>query len=170
MTVNTVAERRQGYERALRDYGLPRREEWIEFTDDPPVSYRDAGIRRLLQAEPRPTAVFAVSDRPALRALREAFALGLRVPDDVALVGVDGIPAASTAAVPLTTVRQPFGRMGEGAIERLLARIGGLKEGPETVRLPTELIVRESSDPSAREAAVRPERSLTEISQFGARR
>src|SRR5207247_1312855 len=63
MKVNSVAERRRGYERAMRDYGLPIRDEWIDFTDDQRASYRDAGIRRVLETEPRPTALFAVSDR-----------------------------------------------------------------------------------------------------------
>jgi DNA-binding LacI/PurR family transcriptional regulator len=169
MKLNSVAERRRGYERALRDYGLPMREEWIDFTDDRPANYRDAGIRRVLEAEPRPTALFAVSDRTALRALREAFALGLRVPEDVALVGVDDIPAASTAAVPLTTVRQPFQAMGERAIERLLARIGGAAPVPETMLLPAELVVRESTDIGMREQLSRSERVSPEMRISGAR-
>lgn len=158
MKVNSVAERRRGYEWAMRDYGLPVRGEWIDFTDDRPAQYPDLGIRRVLEVSPRPTALFAVSDRTALRALREAFALGLRVPDDVALIGVDDIPAASSAAVPLTTVRQPFHAMGERAVERLLARIGGAAAIPETLLLPAELIVRESTDPDMREAFLEAER------------
>jgi DNA-binding LacI/PurR family transcriptional regulator len=150
MKVNPIGERRRGYERALRDYGLAGREEWIEFTDDEAGAYQDAGIRRLLEGRERPTGVFAVSDRPALRVLREAYALGLRVPEEVALVGVDDIPGARTAAVPLTTIRQPFGEMGERAVERALERIGGAREEAAMILLPTELVVRTSTDPQAR--------------------
>jgi DNA-binding LacI/PurR family transcriptional regulator len=170
MKVNPIVERRRGYERALRDYGLPVREEWIEFTDDDVGMYQDAGIRRLLERGERPTGVFAVSDRPALRALREAYALGLRVPEEVALAGVDDIPGARTAAVPLTTVRQPFGEMGERAVGRLLERIGGLREEAATLLLPTELVVRASTDPAARgETVYRATKTSQEVGFAGVR-
>jgi DNA-binding LacI/PurR family transcriptional regulator len=68
---------------------------------------------------------------------------GRRVPADVAVGGFDDSPVASAARPPLTTMRQPWDRISETMVRQLLAQIGG--EGPATVILPTELIVRESA-------------------------
>jgi ABC-type sugar transport system substrate-binding protein len=78
-------------------------------------------MRQLLRA--RPDAVFAASDMMAIGALRALTEAGLRVPQDVSLVGFDDIPAAAHTAPPLTTVRQPTQRMGALAVETLIDRI-----------------------------------------------
>jgi DNA-binding LacI/PurR family transcriptional regulator len=77
-----------------------------------------------------------------VKAARE---LGLRIPDDLALVGGDNIELAEYLAVPLTTFRQPAWEIGAHGAELLLARLHGEREHAEQVVLPTELIVRASS-------------------------
>jgi DNA-binding LacI/PurR family transcriptional regulator len=94
----------------------------------------------------RPTAVLAMSDAMAIGALRTIRGHGLRVPDDVSLVGFDDIEIATHTDPPLTTVHQPIRRKGEQAGRLLLALVRGRQPAePEHVRLDTRLVVRGSS-------------------------
>jgi len=100
----------------------------------------------LLGRQPRPTALLAMSDQLALGALDAARALGLRVPDDVSVVGFDDIPAAARAEPRLTTVRQPHIEKGQRAGQLLIEAVRGSGPGqPAAVILPTEVIVRDST-------------------------
>ena len=103
---------------------------------------------QLVALEPatRPTAVFAANDLLALGLLQSFLRGGLSVPDDIALVGYDDIDYASSAAVPLSSVRQPAFEMGRRAAELLLAEIdGGDAFETEQVVFEPELVVREST-------------------------
>lgn len=88
-------------------------------------------------------AIFAASDMIALGAVRALAEAGRRVPDDVALVGFDDIPAASLAQPPLTTIRQDYARAGELLVDMLIRRIDRRDTAPTL--LPPELVVRKSS-------------------------
>ncbi len=101
-----------------------------------------------LDADRRPTAVFAANDLLALGLLQAFLLAGLRVPGDVALIGYDDIEYASSAAVPLSSVRQPAFEMGRRAADLLLKEIesDGAVE-PEQVVFEPELVVRESTTP-----------------------
>ncbi len=88
-------------------------------------------------------AIFAASDMIALGAVRALTEAGRRVPDDVALVGFDDIPAAGTAQPPLTTIRQDYARAGELLVDTLIRRIDRRDTVPTL--LPPELVVRKSS-------------------------
>ena len=97
----------------------------------------------------RPTAVFAANDLVALGLLQGFLTHGLRVPDDVAIVGYDDIEFAAGAAVPLSSVRQPrevLGRSGAQLLfEELRAREAGETPDPRHVSFRPELVVRRSS-------------------------
>ncbi|MGN7159556.1 LacI family DNA-binding transcriptional regulator [Sphingomonas sp. SAFR-052] len=88
-------------------------------------------------------AIFAASDMIALGAVRALAEAGRSVPDDVALVGFDDIPAASLAQPPLTTIRQDYAQAGELLVDMLIRRVGGQETAP--VLLAPELVVRKSS-------------------------
>jgi len=108
--------------------------------------YRGSGYRameELLERHPLPEAVFAANDQMALDAILVLRTRGIRVPDDLAVVGFDDIPMASYALPPLTTVRQPAYELGFKAAKEVL---GALRERrtPQRVVLPTQLIVRAS--------------------------
>ncbi|GAB2632789.1 LacI family DNA-binding transcriptional regulator [Streptomyces capparidis] len=90
-------------------------------------------------------AVFAHNDLGAIGALAALRSAGLRVPDDVAVIGFDDIPAAPLTEPSLSTVRQPMRRMGETAARLLLARLAGGAAPTDPVVLPTEVVVRESA-------------------------
>ncbi|GAB3692280.1 LacI family DNA-binding transcriptional regulator [Saccharopolyspora tripterygii] len=109
------------------------------------ASGRDAGAR-LLGMSPRPTAVFCANDLLALGLLQAMVAAGVRVPDEMAIVGYDDIEFAGAAAVPLTSVRQPARKLGRTAAELLIDETSG--ERPVRHRrlvFQPELVVRDST-------------------------
>lgn len=141
-------ERLAGYERALAEAGLAPDPDLIFAGNYSRTSGRRAAngiIARLDKLD----AVFCANDRMAvglMQALREH---GIRVPDDLAIVGCDDSDAAAMVDPPLTSVRVPFGEMGRMAAERLLERLPQW-QGAESVfreTLDTELVVRKSSAP-----------------------
>ena len=109
--------------------------DWDEFTDL---------VRGLLQREPMPTAILAMSDDIAAGVVRVADALGVTIPDQLSVVGFDDTPVASGAVPPLTTVRQNHAAKGRLAARMLLGQIEAKR-----IRLPVELVVRDSTAPPA---------------------
>ncbi len=104
------------------------------------------GMRQLLKLKRRPTAVFARNDFTAVGAVSAIKEAGLRIPQDIAIVGYDDVPLASHTSPPLTTVRQPTREQGCIAAEFLLRRIGAAQPPPREERiLRCELVVREST-------------------------
>ncbi len=104
-----------------------------------------AAGRRLL-AEPGPTAVFAANDLMALGLVRAVTEAGLRVPEDLSVVGFDDLEIAAYARPPLTTVRQDFGDLGRAAVDLLLARLVDEPAPPATL-VEAVLQVRASTAP-----------------------
>lgn len=143
--ISSVAERLVGYQRALAEHGVPIEDPLIVRDErDLMGGYRCA--LRLLTLEPRPTAIFAYNDLQAFGALRAARERGLRVPEELAIVGFDNIEFSSFCDVPLTTVAQPVHELGRRSVEMLLR----LMNDPPSIRerqviLPTELVLRSSS-------------------------
>jgi len=134
-------DRLQGYRDALDEAGMAFDQDLVmegSFTD--PGGY--SSMQRLIPL--KPDAVFVASDSMAAAALRCIYEAGLRVPEDIALVGFDDIPLASRTLPPLTTVRQPFSRMGAVAVETLAQLIDNPSCGPKQIILPTELVIRSS--------------------------
>lgn len=108
-----------------------------------------AGDRLLAHKDP-PTAIFCFNDEMAMGVLHTARRRGLRVPDDVSIVGVDDIRYARYADPPLTTVAQPMREMGEHAVRVLLGILNGGQKPQDCVRLPHTLVVRASTAPPGR--------------------
>lgn len=102
--------------------------------------------RELLRRSDLPTAVFAANDQLALGLLRAFAEAGVRVPDDVSVVGCDDVDGSAHFFPPLTTVRQEFAALGERCLQALLAAIAG-EDGPATQLIPTSVVVRASSGP-----------------------
>jgi DNA-binding LacI/PurR family transcriptional regulator len=144
----SIAQRAIGYRRAFFEAGKlfdPAYEVTIDAGLDPDTGAARA-MEQLLDAPgPRPDAVFAYNDAAALAAQRVCIARGLRIPQDIAIVGFDDIPAAAHANPPLTTLAVDKEALGRRGVELLLA------EAPEhtEISLPVELIVRASSQPAA---------------------
>ena len=111
--------------------------------------YRDglAGTAALLDLPLPPTAVFAGSDETAAGVIEAARSRGLRVPEDLSVVGFDDTQVARFASPPLTTVRQPLPDMGRLALRTALRLAAGEKLDSHHVELATELIIRQSTAP-----------------------
>ncbi len=147
MVYTAAQERYQGYVQALAAAGIPLDPSLLEPGDfDAPSGH--AAMRRLLD---RTTfdAAFVASDVVALGAIGGLREAGLRVPDDVSIVGFDDIPLAGYFDPPLTTVRLPAFRLGQAAGRALLERIADPAMTGRTL-LATELIVRTSTAPPRR--------------------
>lgn len=102
-------------------------------------------LGQLLELASPPTAFFAFYDLMAADAVELALGRGLSVPDDIAIVGFDGLRVGGQTRPRLTTVRQPLGQMGQLAIEMLMARINNPDLPPAQKIMPTELLLRESA-------------------------
>ncbi len=141
---NNEAERRyRVYTAVLAEYGLPLDPNLIAPGDFLAPSGAEA-IRLLLdERKVDVQAVVASNDGMALGALEALQARGVRVPDDVAVVGFDDVKDAKTVTPSLTTVRQPLFEQGKQATEKLLALLAG-EQTPKQMTLPTELVVRRS--------------------------
>jgi len=143
--VTASADRVHGYIKAMQDASLPIGEDWV-ITGNFHVDGGEEGIRRILQMDPRPTAVFACNDMMALGVLRGLRNSGLSVPGDLSLIGFDDISLASIVSPALTTISQPIDQISAKAIELLFNRIHKQKNeySNERIVLPTKLIVRDT--------------------------
>jgi DNA-binding LacI/PurR family transcriptional regulator len=139
--VETGAERLAGYEMAMRAVGL----ETLEVDGDFRLELAEAAVAGLLAGDPRPTALIVANNLMTLGALRAIRDAGLRVPDDVALVGVDDPPWSALVDPPLTTLAQPVRAMAADAMELLLQRVSGEREQPRRIVHPFELRSRAST-------------------------
>jgi DNA-binding LacI/PurR family transcriptional regulator len=114
-------------------------------TDDPTPMLGYPFTKQLLARNKPFTALFAYNDISAIGAIRALQEHGLRVPQDVSVIGFDDIPGAAFYTPSLTTVRQPLNRMGEVAAQCLLERIEGQKEYPSEIAIEPEFVIREST-------------------------
>ena len=146
--VSTVRDRLAGYRGALIAADLPADDRYVVRSEINVGDANDA-TRMLFERSDRPSAILAYNDLMAVGVLAALTEMGLRVPDDIALVGYDDIAYAPYLSVPLTTVRQQTQRMGRTAARLLLDRLNGSEMPPRRMVLPSELIVRASSGAGA---------------------
>ncbi len=140
-------ERLEGYTTALATAGVPFRSDLVidgRFT----LESGHAAARRFLDRDDPPTAIFASNDNMAVGAMRAVLERGLRVPEDVSIVGFDDTEVARSVYPRLTTVRQPLAELGRTAVSLLNRLIDGQTIEALRVELATRLIVRESSGPA----------------------
>jgi LacI family transcriptional regulator len=138
-----------GFRNAMDAAGVPVPHEYVwlrEFLYDDGL----AGGAALLDLPDRPSAIFAGSDEVALGAMEAARARGLRVPEDLSVVGFDDTQVARLASPPLTTVKQPLREMGAVALRTALQLAAGEKVDSHHVELATTLIIRESATAPSR--------------------
>ena len=139
-------ERREGYEGSMRALGL---DEHVRVVAG---SYTEQGGRRgvatlLSGAGPRPTAIFVANDLAAIGALGALADHGLRVPEDVSIVGYDNTALAAVHHIDLTTVDQPRPEMGRKAVAMVMERLSGKREVPRHLLVSPTLVVRGTTAP-----------------------
>lgn len=138
--------RLDGYRSAMAAARLPVREDWVRMGDFQPAGGR-AAAERLLAGDERPTAVFAGNDLQALGVIEVLAARGLRVPEDVSVVGYDDTAIAEWSRPKLTTIHQPVRRMAAEAARIVLRLAAGERVEQQRLELATHLVVRESTAP-----------------------
>lgn len=139
-------QREQGYKDALKDAGIGWKREWTEYTDDN-YSYASslAAARRILSLSNRPEALFCIGDQAAFAAVVTAMEMGIRVPDELSVVGVDDISYTTMIHPYLTTMAQPCAELGRTAFKMLMSLVREEPLGSMEVILPHKLIEREST-------------------------
>ncbi|ABC33530.1 Transcriptional regulator [Hahella chejuensis KCTC 2396] len=139
---NDASNRLHGYKMALEEAGIAFDEDLLAQGD-----FIEPGglmaMNRLLDKGVSFSAVFCANDQTAYGARLALYRRGLRVPEDMSLIGFDDLPMSSYTTPPLTTIRQPVYEVGQTAAKRLLRLIRG--EGAESVNLNVELVIREST-------------------------
>lgn len=145
MRFSAAGDRHQGYLLALAAAGIDRRPE-LEAIGYFTYDGGEEAMRTLLALDPRPTAVFVESDEMAYGALRAIRREGLRIPEDIAVIGFDDHVTAEL--LDLSTVRQPVQEQGAKAARALLDALADPGAEPGELVLATQLIVRNSTDPS----------------------
>lgn len=132
-----------GFRRALDEAGLPFRPEWILRHSTYEIGGAEMALH-YLGLPHKPTALGIVNDYVALAFMAEVSRQGVRLPQDLSIIGHDDQPVAAYCSVPLTGISQPVERIAQAVVERLVARLRGLDEPPQTITIQGQLVQRQS--------------------------
>jgi LacI family transcriptional regulator len=146
--VTPSADRVGGYTRALKEAGIERQDDYLVMGDFGYQSGEDA-VDKLLSLGDLPSAVFVCNDMMAIGMLRRARYHGLRIPEDISIIGFDNIQFSGAVSPALTTIAQPVKELSSSAINRLISKIQSDDDAQEGMRivLDTQLIIRDSCIP-----------------------
>jgi DNA-binding LacI/PurR family transcriptional regulator len=114
---------------------------------DVPVKIGYRGALQLISDHPEITAIFAATDEIAIGTLTAIWQLGLKVPEDISVIGFDDISLASLITPPLTTIRQPMAEISRAVVEMAIDMVENPHNERTDVVLPTELVIRKSCQP-----------------------
>lgn len=146
LNLQTYSDRKKGYTEALQAHNLPVDDELIIVNN---LTRADglAAIKQLLQLENRPDAIFCGNDTTALSAIVHLREVGIKVPNEIAIVGFSNEPFSEVVTPSISTIKQPGFEMGQKAAELLISQIENSSGAQcfKTITMPTELIIRESS-------------------------
>jgi LacI family transcriptional regulator len=143
MDLGCAVDRLDGYRSALRTNHIPEVDELVYEGDFfQPDGYAGASV--LLDLPVPPTAIFASNDVMAMGVMDAVRNRGLRIPDDISIIGFDDIPQTSLVWPAMTTIKQPLEKMGRVATQMLLDLLKHPEKEAERIELPTELIIRDS--------------------------
>ncbi|GAB4517911.1 MAG: LacI family DNA-binding transcriptional regulator [Anaerolineae bacterium] len=140
-----IKRRLRGVQEALTNYGIPHDPELLIMADTQLFDMGYEAARHLLQLDPPPTAIFALTDVTAIGVMHAAAEMNFRIPEDLSVIGFDDIPMASYTIPQLTTVAQPFVEMGNTAVDLLLNHIVEPDQPPQKAVLETALVIRETT-------------------------
>jgi LacI family transcriptional regulator len=147
--LSTASLRRRGFVKALRQFGFQQDRRSIVAAPFGIDQGREA-MKKLLRLKPRPTAVFAANDPQAIGAIYACREAGLRVPEDISIMGAGNIEGVYHPNPFLTTIDWPRQELGRAAAEVLLSAIGNPKASQTEVRIyPPELLIRHTTSPPA---------------------
>lgn len=140
-----IGERRLiGYQKTLRNAGIIPNDDWVTEGDFSPISGYGC-MKELLEKDPSITAVFAANDQMAIGAMRALMDAGKRIPEDVAVIGLDNNFPSTLVSPSLSSVNLPKYEMGFQAVELLVSKIDNPERPAAVIILETDLIVRKST-------------------------
>jgi DNA-binding LacI/PurR family transcriptional regulator len=138
-----ATQRLAGFEQAMEEAQLAVRPAWLQAGEFDCASGFNA-MQTLLAQPERPSALFVFNDMMAMGAISAIHQAGLRVPEDISLIGYDNVELAQYLSPPLTTINQPKEALGRLAVTRLLARIHGQQIENRLITLEPNLVIRQS--------------------------
>jgi DNA-binding LacI/PurR family transcriptional regulator len=139
-------ERLEGYKQSLSSHGIPYNSDLVFRVADDSMPEGTMIFEQILESPLKPSAIFApAGDMVAIGIIKKAITAGMMVPDDLAVVGYDDLPAAEVVEPTLTTVRQPKLEMGDNAIDLIINKIEGRETEVKHIELPTKFICRNSA-------------------------
>jgi LacI family transcriptional regulator len=147
----SIAERYQGYREMLEEHGIPPARELVSIdSNEPRVSTGAAAVEKMLSRGARPTAVVAANDAMAIGCMQYLKQAGIRIPEDVSVMGFDDIDTCAVTEPRLTSIRVFKEEMGRLAVQRIVEMIASKSQTVVTTQVPVELVIRDStSAPSA---------------------
>jgi DNA-binding LacI/PurR family transcriptional regulator len=148
LSATTIDARIAGYQEALRESGITPQAKWIHCGEVADAEF----VRRMVAGRP-PDAYLCGNDYTAALLMRSLLSLGLRVPDDVCIVGVDDLKYANLLSVPLTTIHQPCAALGAAAVDAMIRRIESPTMPARDIMVDFHLVTRRSSERCAKPAA-----------------
>jgi LacI family transcriptional regulator len=146
MSMGCSMDRLDGYRAALEAHRIPFSPELV-FEGDYSQPLGFAGASKLLDLALPPTAIFASNDVMAIGAIDAVRNRGMRVPEDISIIGFDDVPQATQSHPPLTTIRQPLETMGRESVQILLDLLEHPGKKVNRIELPTELVIRGTCAP-----------------------
>ncbi|HUV59504.1 MAG TPA: substrate-binding domain-containing protein, partial [Desulfatiglandales bacterium] len=135
--------RLEGYKKAMKKYGISMDDALVSVGD---IDVKDGYERtkQMLEKDLNFTAIFAYNDMMAFGAMQAIKEKGLRIPEDIGLVGYDDIPFCSLISPSLTTIRLKKKELGAESVKLLLSRINGNRKKPKKIMLDVDIIARET--------------------------
>jgi DNA-binding LacI/PurR family transcriptional regulator len=143
LTTTNARDRYEGYKKGLNDVGLDITQGHVKsgkFTED----FGSSAMEDLLAEKEPPTAVLCANDLIAIGAIKTINKMGLKIPEDISVVGFDDLIISGYLTPPLTTVRQPLFHLGKEAVITLMSMVRGEKGAYQEIEIETRLIVRDS--------------------------
>lgn len=140
-------ERAGGYREALEEAGIGYHSDWVLQFPGPPIQIGLKGAQHLLSSHPEITAIFAATDEIAMGVVAAVWRMGMRVPQDISVIGFDDSIWASAISPPLTTVRQPLDDLARSAVDLVIEMLEDPNRDTTDLILPTSLVVRDSCQP-----------------------
>lgn len=137
-------ERNAGFSKAMKEFKLAPNSEWL-FVDQHTIDDGKQIARKIFSMSERPDAIFTGSDEVAAGLIVEATKLGMKVPQELAVLGFDDQPLAELTTPSITTVRQPINELGKQTVELMLSILNGRAGQVDEQQLQMNLVIRESA-------------------------
>lgn len=150
------SERLKGYVQALAEAGIRPCDDWVFGSDESAFQVGFNGAQYLISHHPELTAIFTETDDIAIGVLGALWQMGLKIPDDVSVIGFDDITYATMVTPPLTTIHQPIDRIAATAVKHLIRTIDDPLTLPLDMVMPTRLVVRDTCKPPRTQPASLP--------------